>query len=397
MLHAGSIYDLLLAEVRDDLDHRQEHRDDDEADDKAQQHNHHGFNRRGETGDGHLHLVLVEVGDFVEHVIQRARFLADADHVDDHRREHFAALERVGDFLTFADAGARFDNGVRDDRVAHDARDGLHRLQDGHARREQGAHRAAEARHHDFVVQRSEHGHAQFDPVSDAPSDARTHEQLVGNQNRDHRDNHHIPALREQRAEVNQELRRRGHLLDAQLLEQAGELRHEPRDQEDYDADRRQQHDDGVGQRRADFAAQFHIFFEEACDALQRLFQHAADLARANQTDNQLAERFRVARHRAGEALARFDARGQVHQNLAQAGVVGLRLQHIQTANQRHARIQHRGELAGEDGEVAEFDTPVAACGHARRLAILGHFQHLQSFRLQAFLQLFGVRRFDLA
>ncbi len=243
-----------------------------------------------------------------------------------HRREHFALLEGVRNLFPFADAGARFQHRIGHDRIPHDAGDRLHRLQNRHARSQQRAHRAAETRHHDFMVERSEHGHAQLDPIRHAPPHARADEEPVRNKHHHYRDNHDVPFLGEERAEVNQELGGGRHFFDAQLLEEVRELRDQPRDQENHDSDRGEQHDYGIGQGGADFASQLHILLKERRDTLERLFQHAADLPSADQTDNQLAERFGVACHRAGEALTRLDARGKVYQDFAQAGVVRLLL-----------------------------------------------------------------------
>ena len=49
-------------------------------------------------------LFLVELGDLVEHRVERARLLADADHLDDHRREDLRLAERLGDRAARLDA-----------------------------------------------------------------------------------------------------------------------------------------------------------------------------------------------------------------------------------------------------------------------------------------------------
>ena len=49
--------------------------------------------------DRRLDLLVVEVGDLVEHLVEGAGLLADGDHLHDHRREHRVRLERLGDRL----------------------------------------------------------------------------------------------------------------------------------------------------------------------------------------------------------------------------------------------------------------------------------------------------------
>ena len=60
-----------------------------------------------EAGDRDVDLVLVEVGDLVEHRVERAGLLADADHLHDHRREDLGLRQRLGDGLAVLDALAR--------------------------------------------------------------------------------------------------------------------------------------------------------------------------------------------------------------------------------------------------------------------------------------------------
>ena len=52
-------------------------------------------------------LFVVEVGDLVEHLVESAGLLADGDHLHEHRREHLALGERLGDRLAFLDRRAR--------------------------------------------------------------------------------------------------------------------------------------------------------------------------------------------------------------------------------------------------------------------------------------------------
>src|SRR5215211_2698018 len=55
-----------------DLEHRQVHRDHDEADDGADNHDHHRLEDRGQGLDRRLHLLLVEVRDLGEHGLEGA-------------------------------------------------------------------------------------------------------------------------------------------------------------------------------------------------------------------------------------------------------------------------------------------------------------------------------------
>ena len=54
-----------------------------------------GSMRLVSAGDRDVDLFLVEVGDLVEHGVERAGLLADADHLHDHRREDVGLHERL--------------------------------------------------------------------------------------------------------------------------------------------------------------------------------------------------------------------------------------------------------------------------------------------------------------
>src|SRR5262245_20393263 len=92
-----------LSDLVDQREHRQVHRDDDAADDDAEAEDHDGLEQLDAPGDGDVHLVLVEFGDLVEHRVQGARLLADADHLDDHVREDLRVPQRLDDGLAVLD------------------------------------------------------------------------------------------------------------------------------------------------------------------------------------------------------------------------------------------------------------------------------------------------------
>ena len=51
--------------------------------------------QRRQRVDRRLDLLVVEVGDLVEHLVERAGLLTDRHHLHDHRREHRVLLERL--------------------------------------------------------------------------------------------------------------------------------------------------------------------------------------------------------------------------------------------------------------------------------------------------------------
>ncbi|MNY05741.1 hypothetical protein D3C86_1384710 [compost metagenome] len=63
-----------------------------------------------------------------------------------------------------------------------------------------------------------------------------------------------------------------------------------------------------------------------------------------------------MARHAVRKGVTGLDSRLEVQDDLAQLGVEGLLLQDVEGADHRHPRVDHGGELTGEDGQVRELD-----------------------------------------
>lgn len=68
----GRIVDCLPDRGRHRKD-RQIHCDHDKSDGDTQEHHHHRLQEGGEIRHGLVHLILIEIGDFPKHAIQRAR------------------------------------------------------------------------------------------------------------------------------------------------------------------------------------------------------------------------------------------------------------------------------------------------------------------------------------
>src|SRR5712692_2349893 len=84
-------------DLADEVEHRHVHRDNDGADDRAEQRDHDRLHQLHQARHRVVDLFLVELGNFVEHSVQRARLLANADHLHDHRWEDLRFGERLGD------------------------------------------------------------------------------------------------------------------------------------------------------------------------------------------------------------------------------------------------------------------------------------------------------------
>src|SRR5436305_3270159 len=88
LLGLGAAVFVLAADAYDQADEREEHGDDDAADNHGQKHDHDWLEQRGHGRDGVIDFVVVIVSDLHEHLRQSAGLLADIDHADDHGREN---------------------------------------------------------------------------------------------------------------------------------------------------------------------------------------------------------------------------------------------------------------------------------------------------------------------
>src|SRR6185369_13946164 len=145
----------------DQTEDRKVHRDHEATDDDAQKDDHDRLEQRRERRDRGIDLVIVEVGDFREHLVERAGVLADADHVHDHGREDGASLERLGERPAGGDGGPRLHDRPLDDAVAGRTRGDEQTFQDRNAGGDERAERPGEARDGDLANQHADDRHFQ--------------------------------------------------------------------------------------------------------------------------------------------------------------------------------------------------------------------------------------------
>src|SRR5947207_371646 len=107
-----------LLDEREQLEHRQVHRDHDRPNHDAYADHQDRLDDGRERLDARVDLVLVEVGDLAEHSVELARLLADLHHLPDHRREDRVLLQRLADRHTLVDARADPCERLLDDPVA---------------------------------------------------------------------------------------------------------------------------------------------------------------------------------------------------------------------------------------------------------------------------------------
>ena len=140
--------------------------------------------------------------------------------------------------------------------------------------------------------------------------------------------------------------------LAAEVGEDLHEHRDDERDQADQDADREAQDDDRVHHRALDLAAQLVVLLELVGDPVQRGLEHAAGLTGAHHGDVQRGEDLRVLGERVGEGQAGLDVLADGADGVLELLVLELVLEHVERAQEGHARGDHGRQLARHDRQL---------------------------------------------
>ena len=154
-----------LRQLRDQVEDRQIHRDDDAADDAAEERDHDRLEQRQQAGHRRVDFLFVEVGNLGEHRVERAGRLADGDHLRHHRRKDARLPQRRRDRLAALDALPRLQDRLFDNRVAGGPRRDVESVENRDARAQQRRQRPAEPRDGDLAHEQAEDRQLQRDAV----------------------------------------------------------------------------------------------------------------------------------------------------------------------------------------------------------------------------------------
>src|SRR5690606_36691957 len=153
------------------LDHRaqledgQVHRNDEAADEHAQDGHDQRLEQARHRVHGVVHLGLEEGRDLAGHLVLRAGFLTHGDHLDHHVGEEVGVFHGALQARAGGDFVADREGGVLVDDVAGGAGDGFHGFDEGDAGCEHGGKGAGETRHGRFVHDWTDDRQFQGDPV----------------------------------------------------------------------------------------------------------------------------------------------------------------------------------------------------------------------------------------
>jgi len=270
-------------------------------------------------------------------------------------REHLALRERFGDRLPLADAAARLDDRLLDDLVPGGFRNDVHALENGDAAADHRPEGSGEPRHGDPLQQGADHREPQQEPV-DVP--AAGFLPIVPAEH---------PTEHEEKGDDDQEIFPR-EVADPQddlcgtgeRLPEIGEHLREDRD-DVHEQDDRDDDGDGddrgrIDHRALDLLGQLHRLLDVVGEAGQDRIENAAHLPRGDEVDEEGVEDLRVAGQRVGEGGAALHVLLDLEDHLLERRVLLLRPEDVQALDEGKPRVDHGGELAGEDGELLPGD-----------------------------------------
>ena len=141
------------AELADEREERQIHRNHNSANHPAKKDDHYGFESREQVFDCGVHLIFIEVRNFLQHGIHRARLLADSDHLRDHAGKDVGLAERIGQVASGFERLANVAERFLDDRVPRRAPRNVQTFENRDAGGDQSSQRAGEPGNSDLAKQ----------------------------------------------------------------------------------------------------------------------------------------------------------------------------------------------------------------------------------------------------
>ena len=248
-------------------------------------------------------------------------------------------------------------NGLFHDDVADRLGDNLQHLQDRHAAADERGQRAGEARQANLVGDDAEDGHADAVRVPELPADRGLDEMkpavnsaAQGQQAQDEVPLHEI-------ADMDQVERRRGQ-CGIEVGKNLAEDRHDFHQQKDGDQDGHDGDDGRVHDGGLNLFAQPGGILQIDRQPAENLSQQTAPFASRHHASVKPAEHLGMFLQRLGQAVAAFDPRANVADDVAHDLVGGLLRQRLQGLDNGQARINHRCQLPGEDNQVGQRHTP---------------------------------------
>ena len=334
---------------RNNLNHRQEHRDYDSTDDASEEDDERGLDRGGHTGNGVVDFVVVRVSDTRKHFGERAGLFADLDHRNDHRREYPALRQRLRyAFTLFNGVVNRLDslrNNEVSGRVAHDDE----RLKNRHARRKKRSQRSRKAGNRRSLDESADYRHLQLYYVEYVSAlgglCGHFHQYVCAGDDGKNLKTVLLDILRR----LNNELRnRRQRLPTHHILKDVLEFGNNRNKKERRDADRGKENDDRINHRTLHLILDLIGLFGEFGESPENDFENTARFTGLYHVDVKVVEDFRISRKRFGERAASGNRFRNAIESFTHLLILDLTLKNVDTAHQGKTGVDERRELAGE-------------------------------------------------
>ncbi len=142
-----------VAELSDQREQRQVHRNDHAADHQPQEDDHDRFEGGEQIFHRNVHFVLVEVCNLLQHRVHRAGLLAHRDHLRHHAWKNFGFLQWFGKRFSFFQGLANLVKRALNNCVAGSLGGDIQAFQDRDAAGDKCTERASEARDRDLAHQ----------------------------------------------------------------------------------------------------------------------------------------------------------------------------------------------------------------------------------------------------
>jgi hypothetical protein len=175
---------------------------------------------------------------------------------------------------------------------------------------------------------------------------------------------------------------RRQREIDVQTVEQGDENRDDLPKQQDDHRRRNAEYGNGINHGRLHGPFQLDVLFDVARQALENGIENTARLAGFHHVVIERIENLLVLLHRSGQRGAALDRSTHSGEDLLEGLVLLLARENLEALHEGQARVDHHGELAGEDGQLLRFDAR-AKSGDIELLPLLGELADIDALAAQ--------------
>src|ERR1017187_10293650 len=331
---------------------REQHAENQGADQDAHHQDDDGLEDGGEAPDGGAGIGFVNLGHAGKHLVEAAGFFAHGEQVGGEGRKNSGLAHGSGDAFAAFDAEGDAGQGAGDGLVVECGGGDAERLDERHRVADQGSHGAGEAGGFGLEERIAQQGElearavppeAASDGAGVDPPDNQASYQNAGAQ---------PPPGGHEVAHVEQHFGWQGDLHGG-IAEDAGEARDHEGEQEHDGSEAHAGQQDGVNHRRNDVVAQVVAGALELGQAFEDDGERAGGFAGADHVGVEIAEVPRVGAEAVGEGAPALQNAKDVEDDEAEAGMLGELGGDREGAVPGDGGVEQGGKLLGEEEDVA--------------------------------------------